>query len=111
MRCAGGDTYFGDSKYSNSLKALASFFLLFVSAAPVLLLSPLVHAAESLRPSLVQTWPTATPEEVGIDSVPLIQMIDFIRERQLPVHSIQLVRRGQLVLDAYFYPYDGRTRH
>ncbi|MDB6032640.1 MAG: 6-aminohexanoate-dimer hydrolase, partial [Verrucomicrobiales bacterium] len=24
---------------------------------------------------------------------------------------IQLVRHGRLVLDAYFYPYDGRTRH
>jgi CubicO group peptidase (beta-lactamase class C family) len=38
-------------------------------------------------------------------------MFDFIRERQIPVHSVQLVRRGRLVLDAYVYPYDGRTRH
>jgi CubicO group peptidase (beta-lactamase class C family) len=43
--------------------------------------------------------------------VPLVEMFDFIRERQIPVHSIQLVRRGRLVLDAYFHPYDGRTRH
>jgi len=57
------------------------------------------------------TWPTATPEEVGIDSRPLVEMFDFIRERQVPVHSIQIVRRGRLALDAYFYPYDGRTRH
>jgi CubicO group peptidase (beta-lactamase class C family) len=51
------------------------------------------------------------PEEVGIDSVPLVEMFDFVRERKIPVHSIQLVRGGRLVLDAYFYPYDGRTRH
>src|SRR6187402_2379990 len=68
-------------------------------------------AAESSPSPPSQAWPTATPEEVGIDSAPLAEMFDFIRERQIPVHSIQLVRRGRLVLDAYFYPYDGRTRH
>jgi len=52
--------------------------------------------------SSFETWRTATPEEVGIDSVPLVEMFDFVRERQIPVHSIQLVRRGRLVLDAYF---------
>src|SRR5207237_4553082 len=88
-----------------------SFLLLFVCAAPVVIRSSLIHAAESLRPSSFETWRTATPEEVGIDSVPLVEMFDFVRERQIPVHSIQLVRGGRLVLDAYFYPYDGRTRH
>ena len=63
------------------------------------------------RPGSPQAWRTATPEEVGLDSVPLVQMCDFVRERQIPVHSVQLVRGGRLVLDAYFYPYDGRTRH
>src|SRR5688572_6124666 len=72
----------------------------------MLMAVPCLNAAE---PS--QAWPTATPEEIGIDSAPLAEMFDFIRERQIPVHSIQLVRRGRLVLDAYFYPYDGRTRH
>jgi len=38
-------------------------------------------------------------------------MFDFVTEHRIPVHSIQLVRRGHLVLDAYFHPYDGRTRH
>src|SRR5688572_9083971 len=56
-------------------------------------------------------WPQATPEELGMDSAPLAEMFDFIRERQIPVHSIQIVRKGRLALDAYIYPYDGRTRH
>jgi CubicO group peptidase (beta-lactamase class C family) len=78
--------------------------------ASVVVASSLVGAEPSLTASS-QAWPTAAPEEVGIDSVPLVEMFDFIRERQIPVHSIQLVRRGRLVLDAYFYPYVGRTRH
>src|SRR5262245_53181005 len=92
------------------MKAHGSFLLLFACAAPVVIVSSLIHAAESLGPSF-ETWLTATPEEVGIDSAPLAKMCDYIRERQIPVHSVQLVRRGRLVLDAYFYPYDGRTRH
>src|SRR6266568_197131 len=93
------------------MKAHSSFLFLFVCGAPVVIVSSLIHAAESLRPSSFETWRTATPEEVGIDSVPLVEMFDFVREQQIPVHSIQFVRRGRLVLDAYFYPYDGRTRH
>ena len=93
------------------MKELSSFLLLVVCAALLVIVSSSTHAAESPRPSSSETWQTAAPEEVGIDSVPLVEMFDFIRERQIPVHSIQLVRRGRLVLDAYFYPYDGRTRH
>ncbi|HTD67055.1 MAG TPA: serine hydrolase [Candidatus Limnocylindria bacterium] len=69
------------------------------------------RAAEPVRSAAVQAWLIVAPEEVGIDSVPLVEMFDFVRERQIPMHSIQLVRHGRLVLDAYFYPYDGRTRH
>jgi CubicO group peptidase (beta-lactamase class C family) len=70
-----------------------------------------IDGAQPLRISPPERWQAATPEEVGIDSVPLLEMFDFVRERQIPVHSIQLVRRGRLVLDAYFHPYDGLTRH
>lgn len=56
-------------------------------------------------------WITAQPEEVGIDSAPFLEMLDFIRERQIPVHSVQIVRRGKLVLDAYIYPFEPARRH
>ena len=56
-------------------------------------------------------WRTAPPEAVGIDSAPLVQMFDFVRERQIPVHSVQIVRHGVLALDAYFYPFEPGTRH
>ena len=71
----------------------------------------LVPPTRGAAPPATTEWPTATPESVGIDSRPLAAMFDFIREHSVPVHSIQLIRRGRLVLDAYIYPYDGRTRH
>jgi CubicO group peptidase (beta-lactamase class C family) len=93
------------------MKVLNSFLLLVVFAVALVVVSSLTLAAESPRTLPSETWQIAAPEEVGIDSVPLVEMFDFVRERQIPVHSIQLVRRGRLALDAYFHPYDGRTRH
>jgi CubicO group peptidase (beta-lactamase class C family) len=93
------------------MKAHSSFLLLAVCAALLVIVLSSAHAAESPRPSPSETWQTAAPEEIGMDSVPLVEMFDFVHERRISVHSIQIVRRGRLVLDAYFYPYDGRTRH
>jgi CubicO group peptidase (beta-lactamase class C family) len=56
-------------------------------------------------------WKTATPEEMGMDSAALVRMFDAVAATRIPVHSIQIVRHGHLVLDAYFYPYNTETRH
>jgi CubicO group peptidase (beta-lactamase class C family) len=56
-------------------------------------------------------WQTATPEAHGFDSARLADALLAIRDKGLPVHSIVLVRDGELVLEAYFYPYDGSTVH
>ena len=56
-------------------------------------------------------WTSAQPEEVGLDSAALVEMFDFVRGHQIRIHSLQIVRQGKLVLDAYFYPYAAGTRH
>jgi CubicO group peptidase (beta-lactamase class C family) len=56
-------------------------------------------------------WATASPEEVGLDSAALNAMFDYVREHNVPVHGVQIVRHGKLVLDAYFYPYSPEMRH
>src|SRR6187200_171666 len=56
-------------------------------------------------------WTTGTPEEVGLDSAALGEMLAYVREHKVPVHSVQIVRHGRLVLDAYFYPYSSEMRH
>jgi CubicO group peptidase (beta-lactamase class C family) len=58
-----------------------------------------------------EVWITASPEEVGLDSAALVEMFDFVRQREIPVHSVQIVRHGRLALDAYFYPYSDGMRH
>jgi CubicO group peptidase (beta-lactamase class C family) len=59
----------------------------------------------------ISDWPRALPEEVGLDSVALSEMFDFVHQHEVPVHSVQIVRHGRLVLDAYFYPFSADMRH
>ena len=50
-------------------------------------------------------WQVATPESVGLDSTRLKGVLELVQQRGWRVDSIQVVRHGKLVLDAYFYPY------
>ena len=58
-----------------------------------------------------QEWRTAPPESQGIDSQKLAAAIDQAIEKHLGVHSLLVIRHGYAVVDAAFYPYDGRTPH
>src|SRR5688572_4796978 len=56
-------------------------------------------------------WSTAVPEEVGLDSAVLVEMFEHVKREKVPVHSVQIVRDGKMVLEAYFYPFRSGARH
>jgi CubicO group peptidase (beta-lactamase class C family) len=57
-------------------------------------------------------WQTSTPEDQGLDSVKLVQVLEKIQKKNIQINSLLVVRNGMLVLDAYFYnPYDGKYPH
>jgi CubicO group peptidase (beta-lactamase class C family) len=56
-------------------------------------------------------WRTASPEEVGVDSGMLDDMIDIIREGERGVDSVLVVKDGYLVMDEYFEPFAKGERH
>ena len=58
-----------------------------------------------------QGWRTSTPEAQGMDSRLLAQAVGLIREQDLAVDSLLIVRHGYVVLDAYFYPYTADRLH
>jgi CubicO group peptidase (beta-lactamase class C family) len=68
------------------------------------------HSSKS-EETFTNDWIPASPEEVGLDSAALVEMFDFVRSREIPVHSVQIVRHGRLALDAYFFPYSDQMRH
>ncbi len=59
----------------------------------------------------VPDWRVASPEAQGMDGEHLVQMLEFIRDQQLDLHSVLVTRHGMLVLETYFYPYAADTPH
>lgn len=46
-----------------------------------------------------------------MDSKVLADAFDYIHQHQVPIHSLQIVRNGYLVLDAYFWPFQDGQLH
>jgi CubicO group peptidase (beta-lactamase class C family) len=56
-------------------------------------------------------WRTSTPEQQGFDSVKLAEMLQALRDGQIGIDSLLIIRNGYVVLDAYFYPYEDSFPH
>src|SRR6266540_2747240 len=56
-------------------------------------------------------WHTATPESHGFDSAIMAEGLRAIVKDGTKIHSLLVVSGGEVVLDAYFYPYDGSVVH
>ena len=55
-------------------------------------------------------WKSSTPESQGMDSNLLAQMIEEISSEKMRIHSVLIVRNGDLVTEAYFHPYTRDTK-
>lgn len=67
-------------------------------------------------PQPIEHWPTAswkrsTAEEQGFSSVALAHLVETALDSGWAIHNLVVVRRGHLVLDASFYPFQVGTRH
>jgi len=60
---------------------------------------------------MLQLFPTATPEEVGIDSQWLMNFCKRLEEQQLPLHSALIMRHGKVCMETYYKPYTRDTLH
>jgi CubicO group peptidase (beta-lactamase class C family) len=60
---------------------------------------------------LTDGWRSSTPEEQGMDSEMLAQMVEHIQGEKLDLHSLLIVRNGYLVSELYVYPYSAEQAH
>ena len=58
-----------------------------------------------------QGWRATTPEQQGMNSSKLVEMLDAIQKQDYPIHAVVIVRNGYLVLEAYFHPFQAGDRH
>lgn len=79
-----------------------------------------IIAGCSGQPSLIVTestlpipgdWPTSTPEEQGMDSALLTEMLETIKQQNYKIDAVIVIRNGVKVLDANFPPFTAGERH
>lgn len=56
-------------------------------------------------------WKTSTPEAQGIDSELINKMFENIKDSNLGIHSLLIIRNGYLVTEGHYYPYKKENRH
>jgi len=56
-------------------------------------------------------WRMSTPEEQGMHSENLLNMMESIKESQLAIQNVTVLRNGYIVLDAYIHPYEDGEKH
>lgn len=81
-----------------------------------LLITLMLFSIASVCPAASDYWPTeqwkkSTPEEQGMHSEKLADMMETIRKEKYAIDSITVIRNGYIVLDAYFHPFKSDTEH
>jgi CubicO group peptidase (beta-lactamase class C family) len=56
-------------------------------------------------------WETSTPEEQGLESSFLTDMLTEIKNNELRIRSVIIIRNRHLVLESYVHPYDSDISH
>jgi CubicO group peptidase (beta-lactamase class C family) len=70
--------------------------------------SAIGHSNDNYNPSLTRDyWPTdgwldSTPEEQGMNSTILQEMLDYIEDRNYDIYSVVVIRNGYKVFENYF---------
>ncbi|MHA1943657.1 MAG: serine hydrolase domain-containing protein, partial [Candidatus Thorarchaeota archaeon] len=100
------------SKKHTALIISSIFLLLMTSSLPVQGYTIIPSQGTSDR----DYWPTAgwqntTPEEQGMDSTLLNEMMDRIDEHGILIDSLLIVKNGYLVFEEYPRHYDAESRH
>lgn len=73
--------------------------------------------AQATLPWPTDGWQISTPEEQGMDSTKLAKMWEFLQQPNpdvkgsLLIHSLLVIRHGQVVMDASVYPFNSAKRH
>jgi CubicO group peptidase (beta-lactamase class C family) len=91
-------------------KAMLLLFLVVTLILPACSTKPPLHPAQPVVwPT--QGWQKSAPEEQGFDSDKLATALQTIQRNSINIHSLMIIRNDKVILDAYFYPYDGKTVH
>ena len=91
------------------LKSMHLIFLLLAVLTPFIFLHSHTMASAIIYPG--KKWSISTPEQEGMQSSILADMMQHINDNRIEIHSVLIVRHGKLVLDSYFWPFSSEMKH
>lgn len=94
-------------RFLKNKQYIASYIL--TSLIAIVFFVSSVTASENTYPT--KGWQTSTPEEQGMRSQWLVEMMEHVKKNNFGIDSILIVRNGYVVLDAYFYPFSKGKKH
>ncbi len=90
-------------------KKMNPIFLFFAILTAFIFLHSYAMASVTTYPE--QEWSISTPEQQGVQSSMLADMLQYIHDNSIEVHGVLIVRHGKLVLDSYFWPFSAEMKH
>jgi CubicO group peptidase (beta-lactamase class C family) len=87
------------------------YIALYILAIFITLVFFYSYATASVNTYPTKGWQISSPEEQGIRSQKLAEMMEHIKKNSYNIDSILIVRNGYVVFDAYFYPYSKGQKH
>jgi CubicO group peptidase (beta-lactamase class C family) len=102
--------------HTSTLSRLVPIFIagltilgILIAGCSVITLTEVTEEQETIWPT--DGWSMSTPEEQGMNSALLEQMMHVIDENQVPIDSVVVVRHGHIVFEAYRNNYDEVSTH
>jgi CubicO group peptidase (beta-lactamase class C family) len=90
-------------------KGMHPTFLLLAVLTLFIFLHAYAMASATIYPA--QEWAFSTPEQQGMQSGMLADLMQHINDSRIEIHSVLIVRHGKLVLDSYFWPFSAEMKH
>lgn len=87
-------------------KFLLNLILVFVCAQPIFSQSQNIKKSDTFY-----AFQTGEPEEEGFSSLKLSAIFPYVRNQQVNVHSLMIIRNDKVIFDANFYPYATGLQH
>jgi CubicO group peptidase (beta-lactamase class C family) len=56
-------------------------------------------------------WSCSTPEEQGVDSTRLLEMLRTVKNKNIGIDGLLVIRNGRLIMEMYRYPYQAESLH
>ena len=56
-------------------------------------------------------WRTSLPEQQGVDSAQLAKMFEEVKQKDISLDGVLVIRHGYIVTEAYFPPFEAGAKH